>query len=162
MDSGQQTISPSGGQAAPKTFSRASARRRLTAAVVFFAIVGSFAALWLVAHYKITLYPFACGFKQRYGLPCPTCGMTHAVLAFAQGEIIRSFYTQPAAAFFCLVAIAAAFFAFLTAVFGIYSPALERHLVSLKVRYIVAVVLLILFAGWAVTLARALAEHGGR
>jgi hypothetical protein len=155
MDSGQQTT-------APKTFSRASARRRLTASIVFFAIVGSFAAFWLVAHYKIMLYPFACSFKQRYGLPCPTCGMTHAVLAFAQGQVIRSFYIQPAAAFFCLVAIATAFFAFLTAVFGIYSPALERHLVSLKVRYIVAVVLLIFCAGWAVTLARALAEHGGR
>lgn len=155
MDPGQETITP-------KIFSRASARRRLIAAIVFFAIVGSFAVLWLVAHYEITLYPFACGFQQRYGLPCPTCGMTHAVLAFAQGQAICSFYTQPAAAFFCLVAIATAFFAFLTAVFGIYSPALERNLVSLKVRYIVAVVLLIFFAGWAVTLARAMTEHGGR
>jgi len=141
-------------------FTRVSARQRLTASIVFFAIVGSFAALWLVGHYGITLYPFPCGFKQRYGLPCPTCGMTHAVLAFARGHVIRSFYVQPAAAFFCLLAVAAAFFAFIVAAFGVYSPAFERQLASLKLRYIVAALVLIVAAGWAVTFARALADYG--
>jgi hypothetical protein len=155
MESGQQSTKP-------KILSRASARRRRISAIVFFAIVGSFAALWLVGHYKITLYPFACGFRQRYGLPCPTCFMTHAVLAFAQGHIIRSFYTQPAAAFFCCFGVVAAFFAFLTAAFGVYSPLLERRVISLKLRYIIAAVLFILAAGWAVTLARALVQHGSR
>jgi signal transduction histidine kinase len=82
--------------------------------------------------------------------------MTHAALAFAQGRIIESFCTQPAAAFFCMLAVVAAFFALLIAVFGVYSAFLERRVVSLKLRYIVAAILFILAAGWAVTLARAL------
>jgi hypothetical protein len=153
MEPGQQS-------SVPKIFSRATTRQRGIAAVVFFAIIGSFAVLWLVGHYKITLYPFACGFRQRFGLPCPTCFMTRAVLTFAQGDIIRSFHTQPAAAFSCCLAVAAAFFAFLIACFGVYSPAFERLIISLKLRYIIAAVLFILAAGWAFTLARVLAEQG--
>jgi hypothetical protein len=155
MVSGQQLNSA-------KTFTRASSRRRLVAAVVFFVIAGSFVALWLVAHYDITLYPFPCGFKQRFGLPCPTCGFTHAVLYFAQGKIIDSFYAQPAAGLFCALAAVVAFFAFLVAVFGLYSPALERRIVSLKLRYILAALGLVLVAGWAFTLLKTLAEHSGR
>jgi hypothetical protein len=154
MEPGQQPSSL-------KLFQRASARRRITAAFIFLAIAAVFLLAWLMGRYNITLYPFACGFKQRYGLPCPTCGMTHAVLAFAQGRIIRSFYVQPAAAFFCCLAIVTAFFALLIAVFGVYFPVFERRLVSLKLRYIVAALVFILAAGWAVTLARTLAEHSG-
>lgn len=145
-----------------KTFTRASSRQRLIAAVVFCAIAGSFAALRLFAHYNITLYPFPCGFKQRYGLPCPTCGMTHAVLYFAHGKISDSFSAQPAAGLFCTLAAAVAFFAFLVACFGLYSPALERRLVSLKLRYIIAALVFVIVAGWAVTLLKTLAEHSGR
>jgi hypothetical protein len=154
-------MEPSQQPSSSKLFLRASARRRITAALVFLAIAAVFLLAWLMGRYHITLYPFPCGFKQRYGLPCPTCGMTTSVLAFAQGQIIRSFYIQPAAAFFCALAVAAAFFALLTAVFGIYSPILERRLASLKLRYIVAALLFVLAAGWAVTLARALAENAG-
>jgi hypothetical protein len=143
---------------APKTFSRATRRQRLIAGIVLLSIIGFFAACWVIARYEIPIYPFGCGFKQRYGLPCPTCGMTTAVLAFAQGRIINSFYIQPAAAFLCSIAVVAAFFAFLTAVFGIYSPALERRLASLKIRYIVAGLLFVLAVGWAVTLVRAIAK----
>jgi len=152
MEPGQQPSSL-------KLFQRASARRRIIAAFIFLAIAAVFLLAWLMGRYHITLYPFACGFKQRYGLPCPTCGMTTAVLAFAHGHIIRSFYLQPAAAFFCCVAIVIAFFALLTAVFGVYSPLFERRLASLKLRYIIAAILFVFAAGWAVTLARALAEN---
>ncbi|MFH1370177.1 MAG: DUF2752 domain-containing protein [Planctomycetota bacterium] len=145
----------------PKTFTRATARQRLIAAIVFLAIAGSFTALWLIAHYNINLYPFPCGFKQRYGLPCPTCGFTHAVLYFAQGQIIRSFYAQPAAGLFCGLAVVTAFFAFLIAAFGLYSPTFERFILSLKLRYIIAALVLVLAAGWAFTLAKTLAEHSG-
>ncbi len=147
---------------APKTFTHATARQRLTAAIVFFAIAGSFAALWLVAHYNINLYPFPCGFKQRYGLPCPTCGMTHAALYFAQGQIIRSFYTQPAAALLCTLAVVVALFAFLIAAFGVYSKTFERLILSLKLRYIIAALVFVLIVGWVITLATTLAENSGR
>ena len=155
MDQSQQTN-------APKSFTRAAARQRLIAAIVFFAIAGSFAALWLIAHYDINLYPFPCGFKQRYGLPCPTCGYTHAVLYFAQGQIIRSFYTQPAAALFCTLAVAAAFFAFLVAAFGVYSPPFERLILCLKLRYIIIAMVLVIVVGWVYTLTITILQQGGQ
>lgn len=145
-----------------KTFTRATTRQRLIAAIVFFAIAGSFAGFWLVAHYNINLYPFPCGFKQRYGLPCPTCGFTHAVLYFSQGQIIRSFSAQPAAALFCTLAVVIAFLAFLVATFGIYSPLFERLILSLKLRYVIAVLVLVLAAGWAYTLTITLLQRGSQ
>jgi hypothetical protein len=154
MESGQQPISP-------KLFSRASAHQRLIAAGIFLFIAGGFLLAWLMGQFHFTLYPFPCGFKQRYNLPCPTCGMTTAVIAFARGDIAGAFYTQPAAGFFCCLAAAIAFFAFLVAVFGVYSSLIERWLASLKLRYIFAALLLIFAAGWAVTLARAIAQNSG-
>jgi len=139
-------------------FSRASYRKRLVAALVFFAISGSFAALWVVGRYNITIWPFVCGFRQVYGLPCPTCGYTTSVLAFTQGQVIRSFYVQPAAALFCSLMVSAAFFAFLVAVFGVYSPAFERRIVTLKLRYIFAALAFVVVAGWIVTFVRTIRQ----
>jgi hypothetical protein len=156
MDLSQQPNAPSGGQNACKLLSFASAQRRLVAAGVFLAIAGGFAILALAGHYKIKLYPFACGFKQKYSLPCPTCGYTTAAVAFAQGHIIDSFYIQPAAAVFCFIVALIAIFALLQAVFGVYSPVLESRLVSVKLRYVIAVLLIIIAAGWGVTFTRAL------
>ncbi len=87
--------------------------------------------------------------------------MTTAVIAFSHGHISDAFYAQPAAGFFCCFATLIAFFAFLIAGFGVYSPLLERRLASLKLRYILAALFLILAAGWAVTLARAIAQNSG-
>ena len=154
MESGQQPFSP-------KLFSRASATQRLIAAGIFLFIAAGFLLGWLMGQFHFNLYPFPCGFKQRYNLPCPTCGMTTAIIAFARGDIAGAFYTQPAVGFFCCLAVVIAFFAFLVAVFGVYSSSIERRLVSLKLRYIFAALLLIFAAGWAVTLARAIAQNSG-
>jgi hypothetical protein len=147
-------------QKAQKTITSATPRQRLTAGIVLLAIVAGFTACWVIARYKIPIYPFGCGFKQRFGLPCPTCGMTTSILAFAQGRIWDSFYTQPAAMLFCSLVIVAAFFAFIIAVFGVYFPRLFRRIVTLKVRYIIAAFVIILAAGWAFTLAKTLAGQG--
>jgi hypothetical protein len=152
MESGQQPI-------LPKLLSRASAAQRLIAGIVFLVIAGGFSLGWLMGRFHFSLYPFPCGFKQRYNLPCPTCGMTTAVIAFSHGDIKGAFFTQPAAGFFCCLAVLIAFFAFLIAVFGVYSSVIERRLASLKLRYIFAVLFLIFAAGWAVTLARAVAQN---
>jgi Protein of unknown function (DUF2752) len=154
MESGQQPI-------LPKLFSRASANQRLIAAGIFLFIAGGFLLGWLMGQFHFTIYPFPCGFKQRYNLPCPTCGMTTAVIAFSHGRISDAFYTQPAAGFFCCFATVIAFFAFIPAAFGVYSPLVERRLASLKLRYILAALFLIFAAGWAVTLARAIAQNSG-
>jgi len=97
-----------------------------------------------------------CGFKQRTGLPCPTCGMTTATLAFAQGRILEAFYIQPACGLLCSAMVVAAVLAFITAVFAVNFRFIETFLKEMKIRYIILALIIILAAGWAVTLARAL------
>jgi hypothetical protein len=151
-----QQISP------PKIFCRASPHQRLIAAGIFLSLAAFFGFFALVGHYKITLWPFPCGFKQRYNLPCPTCGVTTSVIAFSQGKIFESFYTQPAAAFLCCVLAVSAIFAFFVAVFGIYSEFLRRFVAEIKIKYVILALIIIVAVGWAVTLARALAANSQR
>jgi len=118
-----------------------------------------FGLFWLAGHYRFDPWPFPCGFKQRYNLPCPGCGITTSVVAFAQGKIFEAFYIQPAAALLCCVLVVVAFLAFLIAVFGVYFGFLKRFVTEVKVRYIILALIIIMVAGWAVTLARALAAE---
>ncbi|MHC4195031.1 MAG: DUF2752 domain-containing protein [Planctomycetota bacterium] len=107
-----------------------------------------------------------CGFKQKYGLPCPTCGMTTSALSFAGGKIKESFSIQPAGGpaggLFCSVLVVAAFLAFLAAFFGVYFIFLRRFFTEVKIRHIILALIIIIAAGWLVTLAGALAvsNHG--
>jgi len=123
------------------------------------AIATLFGGLWLVqrAGFDFGLLFGPCGMKQRTGLPCPTCGMTTCVLAFARGAVLTAFYVQPAGAFLCALLVVLAFFAFLTGALGVYFGFFDRLWTELKVKYMVAGLLVILAAGWAVTLARAVA-----
>jgi len=100
-----------------------------------------------------------CGFEQQTGLPCPTCGMTTATLAFAQGKIFEAFYIQPACGLLCCVLVIAAILAFIIAVFGVYFRFIERFFKEIKLRYMILALIIIIAAGWAVTLARAVAEN---
>jgi hypothetical protein len=138
---------------------RASARERTIAVVIASAVIGLFGGLWLLQRtgfdFGVLFGP--CGMKQRTGLPCPTCGMTTAVLAFARGEVLTAFYVQPAGALLCTLLVGAAFFASLTALLGVYFTFFDRVFAELKVKWVVAGLLVILAAGWAVTLARAAA-----
>ena len=144
-----------------KFFCRASPRRRAASAFVFLTVVAFFGLFWLAANGKIDLgrWLVPCGFKQKYGLPCPTCGMTTSVVAFAQGKIIKAFYTQPAAALLCFVLVVVAFLALFIAVFGVYFDFINRFFAEVKIRHIILALIVIIAAGWAVTLARALAAH---
>jgi hypothetical protein len=47
------------------------------------------------------------------------------------------------------------FFAFLISVFGVYSSALDRLFAEIRIRRVAVGLLIILAAGWAVTMARA-------
>jgi len=88
--------------------------------------------------------------------------MTTSVFKFVQGEIFGhngSFYVQPAAALLCSILLIVAFLAFLIAVFGVYFPFINRFFNEVKIRHIVLALVIITAAGWAVTLARALAAH---
>ena len=59
----------------------------------------------------------ACGFYQRMGYPCITCGMTTAFAHVVRGQFIRAFIVQPAGALgamICAVTAVLAGYAFLT------------------------------------------------
>jgi len=145
----------------PKFFYRASSGQRKVSAIVCLGIIVFFAVFALAGHYKIDMGRLLgyCGFKQRYGLPCPTCGMTTATLAFAQGRILEAFYIQPACGLLCCVIVLAAIMAFIIAVFGVYFRFVERFFEEVKIRYMILALVVIIIAGWAVTFARALVEN---
>ena len=139
--------------------SRASSGQRMVAAIVCLGIITFFGVFALAGHYKVDMGRWLgyCGFKQRTGLPCLTCGMTTATLAFAQGRIFEAFYIQPACGLLCSVMVIAAIIAFIIAVFGVYFRFIERFFTEVKLRYMILALIIIIVAGWAVTLARALA-----
>lgn len=141
--------------------SRASSGQRMVAAIICVAIVAFFGLFALAGYYKIDMgWWFGyCGFKQRTGLTCPTCGMTTSTLAFAQGRIFEAFYIQPACGLLCSIMVIVAILAFIIAVFGVYFRFIERFFTEVKLRYIILALVIIIVAGWAVTLARALAAN---
>jgi len=135
-----------------------SRRQRLAAAWVFLGIAGLFASLYLAQRLGFdfgTLFG-PCGFKQRHGLPCPTCGMTTAVLAFARGQIVRAFYVQPAAGLLCscLAVVAAA--ALALAIAGRYPRSFGQVVARVRITHVLIGVGLVVAGGWAVTFIRAM------
>ncbi len=143
-------------------FRRASFRQRVIAGIVFLGICALFSFFWLGAKGKIDIGQLflPCGFKQNYGLPCPTCGITTSILAFAEGRIFESFYIQPAGALSCCMLSAAAILNLFTVLFGRYLCFAKRFFAEVKVRYVIIGVIIIIACGWMVTLARALAAKG--
>jgi len=142
---------------------KASPGERLIAAVVLLAVGGFIGFIVLSAFGKIDIGRLLppCGFRQRWHLPCPTCGMTTAALAFGRGEVLKAFYIQPAAGLLCCAVIGVALIALVIAVFGVYFRFLDRFFAEVKARYIVLALLIIIAAGWVVTLSRELAARNG-
>lgn len=140
---------------------RLSGKLRLASAGIFFAVITGFGLLWTAAEGYLDLSRWVgiCGFKQRYGLPCPGCGWTHAAQAFVQGRILEAFLIQPAAFVFCLAAVITAFFALLYALFGIKFHSLERLLSFTNIRNLIIAGILVITAGWIVTLIRTVFEN---
>ncbi len=147
-----------------KIFSRATNQQRIVCAVVFLVIAGIFGIFALAANGKLNLgwWLGPCGFKQRWQLPCPTCGMTSSALAFSDGKIIEAFYIQPAAGLLCCILVVTAFLTLFTAAFGVYFEFIKRFFAKVKIRYIILALMVVIAAGWAVTLARALAANSQR
>jgi hypothetical protein len=59
-----------------------------------------------------------CGFYQRTGYPCPTCGMTTAFAYMVRGRPIQAFITQPAGALAALACLGLTILAGYTALTG--------------------------------------------
>jgi hypothetical protein len=87
------------------------ARRSFGHAEVFAAI---FALSFLVARFLPLLeLGWACPWKALTGIPCPTCGMTHAFVHLAHGDVAAALSASPAGA---LLAVAVWLFAALDGV----------------------------------------------
>ena len=86
--------------------------------------------------------------------------MTTAAITFVQGKILQSFYIQPASALLCVLLVISAVLSFLTACFGIYFSFIDYIFYKENIKYIVLALLIIIAAGWIVTLARALTTKG--
>jgi hypothetical protein len=139
---------------------RATPKQRAIATAVWIAAAAFFGVFAVAGHYKVDMGYFLgrCGLKQNTGFPCPTCGMTTATLAFAQGQILRAYSIQPAAGFLCSLLVFAAILSFSISVFGVYFRFVERFFAEVKLRYILLALLIIILSGWAVTFSRALAD----
>ena len=135
-------------------------RYRIVAAVVLIAVIGIFAVLWAGGTGRVDMSRWLgiCGFRQSYALPCPFCHITHAAEAFAGGRVIEAFYVQPAGGVFCVVLAGAGVLALLIAVFGVDFAFLHRRLSWRMVKYLVVSLIIVVGAGWAVTLSRAMAQ----
>jgi hypothetical protein len=131
---------------------------RRTAAYVFAGIACFFVVFAYADYAKVDMSVWfgRCGFKQRYNLPCPTCGYTTAALAFSQGKILEAFYIQPAAGLLCLLMVITAIPAFTAAIFGVQFRFVANLVNKAKYKYVIPALVIIVLAGWAVTLMRAL------
>lgn len=70
----------------------------------------------LGTHQQLGLAP--CGFIDRTGIPCPTCGMTTAFASFMHGRPLAALRSQPAGAILAASTVAAVLLAAWTAASG--------------------------------------------
>jgi len=141
-----------------KWFIKSTRQDRVTFLSVFVIAGFLFVLFYLIKQGFVDIGPGGgCAFERNYGLPCPTCGWTRAISAFMEGKIIEAFYIQPGAVGGYIILAAIGFFSLLSACLGVnFSFLPPVRLWQLK--YILAAIIIILAAGWAVTLARALAK----
>ena len=118
-----------------------------------------------------------CGWQQKYQLPCPTCGMTRSLVAFCDGDFLKSVYIQPTAGIMCGLLVIATGISVLELVFGPWKnykidpdvtvkkqsrmarclDSFYMGLNKIKKWQFVIFFLLLVLGGWAVTMSRALA-----
>ncbi len=146
-----------------KSSRRLTAGRRIAALAVFVGLAGGGAVLWLASRGVIDMHFWlgVCGFRQRFGLPCPGCGWTRATQAFLNGHPVQAFLLQPAAAIFCAAAAVTAVFALLMAVFGIEFGSLRRILGAVGLKWLLLAAAVVVLSGWGVTLIRAMVHNNG-
>jgi hypothetical protein len=144
-----------------KNRQKLSLRARIIYAVVFLAAAGVFTVLWAAENGYIELRMLlgVCGFKQRFNLPCPGCGWTHAAQAFVTGRFVEAFMTQPAAALFCLLGAVTAFFSLLFGVFGVDFGLPKRIFTPAGTKLLLIAAAVVVAVGWIFTLAGTILEN---
>ena len=125
-----------------------SQARRFGHLEVFAAIA---ALSFLVARFlPVLALPFTCPARGLLGIPCATCGMTHAFVALAHGDLAGALHASPLGA-----ALAAAAWGF--AVLDLVRLALGRPfplVPALAVRVAIGAGAVALLLNWAWLLAR--------
>ncbi len=60
-----------------------------------FAVVALFGILVLRSHPEVILRLASCPLRENTGIPCPTCGGTHCLLALFNGHIAEALVANP-------------------------------------------------------------------
>lgn len=100
-------------------------------------------------HQRLGLPP--CGWIMAADLPCPTCGMTTAFAHAANGDIVRSFVTQPLG---CVLAILTAMIALVCVQVMITGSRLGATMAGMFNRYVAWTLAASVVAAWVYTMAR--------
>ena len=104
--------------------------------------------LWLAVAPELP----GCAFRAITGVPCPTCGTTHAAVALLHGRLLAAFAANPLAALAIVGFFAGGLLAPLWVVAGGKMPVLPSPLPA-RVRLLAVLVAL---AGWAYVIAASL------
>jgi uncharacterized protein DUF2752 len=122
--------------------------RRLGHAEVFAAMgVASFLAARFLPLLQVGIQ---CPLRALAGIPCATCGMTHAVVALAHGQVGAAFRASPYGALLALVAWALSAADLVRVAAGAPLPAVPPR----AARAAAAIAVLGLLVNWAYLLAR--------
>lgn len=89
--------------------------------------------------------PYPCPWKALTGIPCATCGMTHAFVRLAHGQVAEAFRWNPLGALFAAAAWAFAALDLVRVVAGLSFPVVPQEKLGLWLRVGVAA----FFANWA-------------
>lgn len=138
-----------------------SISRRLSCGLIGLVIFLVFITFYLAGRGVVDTNEFfnPCQFQIDHKLPCPTCGMTRAFKAFSTGKILTAFYIQPAGGALCCLLLAMALWTSLITLTGINAGVIDYILTYNQWGYTIVIFIIILIAGWAVTLARAVAQQ---
>ncbi|MFO0585155.1 MAG: DUF2752 domain-containing protein [Anaeromyxobacter sp.] len=104
--------------------------------------------------FPVLSVPYVCPSKALFHLPCPTCGMTHAFVALAHGDLAGAFLSSPAGTLLAAGAWALAVADLVRLALGAPLPALSPRTARLLVAAGVAAGL----ASWVFVLAREIAR----
>ena len=94
-----------------------------------------------------------CGFYERTGYPCPTCGMTTAFAYMVRGHVLRSFIVQPAGAIAALICIFITIGATYVLISG-YWPGKYIFLIGLHWQRLTLLIVAVILISWAWTALR--------
>ena len=120
--------------------------REIDHEVLWLAVTGAFVAAAAVVIPSPNVQLPLCALKVLTGLPCPTCGLTRAVLAVTRGDLGAALFFNPLA----VVAGTASmlYLAYAATVLVLRLPRFRPRLSPADARFARAISLLLLLANW--------------